>query len=286
MIESLNGIFETVNYKQSTSLKLYNNDEYEDYPPHWHTTMEIIMPTENIYTVECGNQTHILRENDIILICPCCIHTLYAPRTGRRIIFQPNTASLRFMKDIEPLLNILSPLILITPEDFPTIHGRIRELLIEIKEEYLSVASSFSEVMIYSKLLEIITLIGRNHASRAESGSAIIGQQKEYMEKFLNICDYIEAHCSEDLNLDDIANMCGFSKFYFSRLFKQFTNISFYKYVNQKRITKATELLIDPKNSITDVALNCGFSSLSSFIRMFKIIKGCTPTDFRNMYCS
>ena len=181
MIESLNGIFETVNYKQSTSLKLYNNDEYEDYPPHWHTTMEIIMPTENIYTVECGNQTHILRENDIILICPCCIHTLYAPRTGRRIIFQPNTASLRFMKDIEPLLNILSPLILITPEDFPTIHGRIRELLIEIKEEYLSVASSFSEVMIYSKLLEIITLIGRNHASRAESGSAIIGQQKEYM---------------------------------------------------------------------------------------------------------
>ncbi|MEY8523551.1 AraC family transcriptional regulator [Lachnospiraceae bacterium 38-10] len=286
MIESLNGIFETVNYKQSTSLKLYNNDEYEDYPPHWHTTMEIIMPTENIYTVECGNQTHILRENDIILICPCCIHTLYAPRTGRRIIFQPNTASLRFMKDIEPLLNILSPLILITPEEFPTIHGRIRELLIEIKEEYLSVASSFSEVMIYSKLLEIITLIGRNHASRAESGSAIIGQQKEYMEKFLNICDYIEAHCSEDLNLDDIANMCGFSKFYFSRLFKQFTNISFYKYVNQKRITKATELLIDPKNSITDVALNCGFSSLSSFIRMFKIIKGCTPTDFRNMYCS
>ncbi len=286
MFESLNGIFETVNYKQSTSLKLYNNDEYEDYPPHWHTTMEIIMPTENIYTVECGNQTHILRENDIILICPCCIHTLYAPRTGRRIIFQPNTASLRFMKDIEPLLNILSPLILITPEDFPTIHGRIRELLIEIKEEYLSVASSFSEVMIYSKLLEIITLIGRNHASRAESGSAIIGQQKEYMEKFLNICDYIEAHCSEDLNLDDIANMCGFSKFYFSRLFKQFTNISFYKYVNQKRITKATELLIDPKNSITDVALNCGFSSLSSFIRMFKIIKGCTPTDFRNMYCS
>ena len=32
MIESLNGLFETVNYKQGTSLKLYNNDEYEDYP--------------------------------------------------------------------------------------------------------------------------------------------------------------------------------------------------------------------------------------------------------------
>ncbi len=286
MIETLNGIFETVNYKQSTSLKLYDNKEYEDYPPHWHTTMEIIMPTESIYTIECNDQTYILREGDIILICPCCIHTLYAPPIGRRIIFQPDTNSLRFMKDIEPLLNILSPLIIITPEEFPTIHARIPELLIELKAEYLNTGSSFSEVIIYSKLLEIITLIGRNHVHHTKQQSRMAGKQKEYMEEFLKLCDYIEAHCSEDLNLDDAANMCGFSKFYFSRMFKQFANISFYKYVNQKRIAKAAELLITPENSITDVALNCGFSSLSSFIRMFKIIKGCTPTEFRNMYTS
>lgn len=286
MIETLNGIFETVNYKQSTSLKLYDNDEYEDYPPHWHTTMEIIMPTENIYTVECHGQTTILREGDIALICPCCIHTLYAPPTGRRIIFQPDTSFLRFLKDIEPLFNILSPLFVITPEDFPAIHEKLCGLLTEIKEEYLSVASTFSEVLIYSRLLEIITLIGRNYVRHTENGSASTGQQKEYMEKFLHICDYIEDHCSEDLTLDGVADMCGFSKFYFSRLFKQFTNVSFYKYVNQKRIAKAAELLIEPKRPITDVALRCGFSSLSSFIRMFKIIKGCTPTEFRNLYCS
>lgn len=284
MIETLNGIFETVNYKQSTSIKLYNNDEYEDYPPHWHTTMEIIMPTENIYTVECGGQTIVLREGDIALICPCCVHTLYAPPTGRRIIFQPDTASLRFMKDIEPLLNILSPLFIVTPEDSPAIHERISSLLLEIKDEYLNAAFSFSEVIIYSKLLEIITLIGRNQTANGDSQSGIIGHQKEYMEKFLNICDYIEAHCSEDLTLDAVADLCGFSKFYFSRLFRQFTNVSFYKYVNQKRIAKAAELLIEPKRSVTDVALSCGFSSLSSFIRMFKIIKGCTPTEFRNLY--
>ena len=286
MIENLNGIFETVNYKQSTSIKLYDNNKYEDYPPHWHTTMEFIMPTESIYTVECNNQTHILREGDIVLICPCCVHTLYAPPVGRRIIFQPDTYSLRFMKDIEPLFNILSPMFIITPEEFPTIHGRIRELLIEIKDEYLNAVTSFSEVMIYSKLLEIITLIGRNYVHHAESRSSIGGKQKEYMEKFLELCDYIEAHCSEDLNLDDMADMCGFSKFYFSRMFKQFANVSFYKYVNQKRIAKATELLVKPENSITDVAMGCGFSSLSSFIRMFKIIKGCTPTEFRSLYDS
>ncbi len=287
MIETLNGIFETVNYKQNTSIKLYDNDEYEDYPPHWHTTMEFIMPMDNIYTVECNNQTFTLRDGDIILICPGCVHTLFAPPTGHRIIFQPDANALRFIKDIETLLNAIAPLIVITPESFPSIHGKIRELLIEIKNEYLSSSSSFSEAIIYSRLLEIIALIGRNYTRKPETHAVhVMIKQEEYMKKYIEICNYIDEHCSEDLNLDDIAKMSGFSKFYFSRMFRQFANVSFYKYVNIKRIDKASELLTEPQNSITDVAINCGFSSLSSFIRMFKIIKGCTPTEFRNMYWS
>jgi len=286
MIESLNGIFETINYKQSTSIKLYDNDEYEDYPAHWHTNPEIIMPTENIYTVECYNQIITLREGDIVLICPGCIHTLYAPEKGRRIIFQADINPLRFMKEIETLVTIISPLIVITPEDFPSIYDKVKSLLLEIKNEYLSSSTSFSEVSIYSKTLEIIALIGR---SRAAAGMETPSpdaprKQEEYIEKFIEICNYISAHCSDELNLEAVASMSGFSKFYFSRLFKQFTNVSFYKYVNQKRIEKAAEMLTEPNISITNVALSCGFESLSSFIRMFKIVKGCTPTEFRNMY--
>jgi AraC-like DNA-binding protein len=287
MIETLNGIFETINYKPSTSIKLYDNDENENYPSHWHTSMEIIMPTENIYTVGCPDQMITLREGDIILISPGCVHTLYSPEKGRRIIFQPDINSFRFMKDIEALMTVISPLIVITPEDFPEIHGRVSELLIEIRDEYLNASSSFSEVAIYSKALEAITLIGRSYADHAANREKNLpGKQEEYLEKFIEICDYIKEHCSENLSLETVADMSGFSKFYFSKLFKQFTNMSFYKYVNQKRIDKAAVLLIDPKNSVTEVALSCGFSSLWSFIRMFKIIKGCTPTEFRNMYWS
>lgn len=286
MIESLNGIFETINYKQSTSIKLYDNDEYEDYPTHWHTNPEIIMPTENIYTVECYNQIITLREGNIVLICPGCIHTLYAPEKGRRIIFQADINPLRFMKEIETLVTIISPLIVITPEDFPSIYNKVKSLLLEIKNEYLSSSTSFSEVSIYSKTLEIITLIGRSRAAAGiETPSPDAPRkQEEYIEKFIEICNYISAHCSDELNLEAVASMSGFSKFYFSRLFKQFTNVSFYKYVNQKRIEKAAEMLTEPNISITNVALSCGFESLSSFIRMFKIVKGCTPTEFRNMY--
>lgn len=287
MIENLSGIFEKVQYKQSTSIKLYNNSDYEDYPYHWHTVPEIIMPIDNIYTVEINGITTVLQPEDIAFISPGCLHALYAPTTGLRIIFQPDVAPLRFMKEVETLLTLQKPFFVITKENHPEIHDQLRTLMYQIRDEYLA-DEPFSEVSIYGKTLQILTLLGKNLTGSlteaTESGTK--GHQEEYVEAFLSICDYISAHCCEDLTLEQVADLSGFSKFYFSRLFKQFTNVTFYRYVNQKRIALAEERLTDPSKTITDVAISCGFPSLSSFIRMFKIIKGCTPTDFRTMYKS
>ena len=80
-----------------------------------------------------------------------------------------------------------------------------------------------------------------------------------------------------------MADLSGFSKFHFSRLFKQFSGQTFYQYVSKKRIEQAELLLAREEMSITDVASASGFESLSAFIRMFKLIKGMTPTQYRKM---
>lgn len=283
MIENLKGIYETVNFKENTYLRLYDNEECENYPPHWHTPVEIIMPTENIYTVECCNQRIVLRENDIIIVWPGCLHTLFAPPRGRRIIFQPNINILNDIKGVDTIHSLLSPVTVITPEDYPQIHPQIRTLLLEIKEEYQKDAM-FSDASIYAKFLSILVLLGRNYTENKKHFDMANSKQQEYTQTFMDICSYINNHCTEDLNLDYVADLAGFSKFHFTRLFKQFTGVSFYKFVNQKRIAIAEQLLINPDYSITDVAINSGFSSMSSFIRMFKIVKNCTPTEFRSMY--
>ena len=227
-----------------------------------------------------------LSRKDICIICPGCVHAIKAPETGRRIIFQPNTTYLRFLREFEVLISFMSPYAIITPEEYPSIHEQLVKMLVEIKEEYMA-GKSFSELSIYSKILEMFKLIGQNYSSKSnKTNDTSISSKEDYANKFVEICDYIDSHCSEDLKLDEVADMSGFSKFYFERLFKQFTGTSFYKYVNQKRIAKASELLIEPGNSVTDVALNCGFMSISSFIRMFKLQKGCTPTEFKSMYWS
>lgn len=283
MIENLKGIHETVNYKEYTNIRLYDNTEAEDYPAHWHTPLEIIMPLTNTYSVLYNSHTFKLKPGEIILICPGVIHSLKAPKAGRRIIFQAELPMFHEMKESESILSLLNPTFIITPETFPEIHDKLYHYMLEIMEEYKK-DLPLTETKIYSMLLEMFALIGRNHTENVYLLDTANIRQKKYTEKFIFICNYISSHCTEELTLEEVASLAGFSKYHFTRLFKQFMNVSFYKYVNKKRIATAETLLINPQLSITEVALRSGFSSQSAFIRMFKIIKSCTPTEFRQMY--
>ena len=104
------------------------------------------------------------------------------------------------------------------------------------------------------------------------------------MEKFLFVTNYINEHFTENLTLEQAASLAGFSKYHFTRLFRQYAGTSFYKYLNQKRITHAKNLLLDPDLSVTDVAMQSGFTSISAFLRMFHLVTNCTPTEFRKMH--
>ncbi len=285
MIENLSGMHETVNYRQDTQIRLYNNMEYEDYPPHWHTPFEVIMPTDNTYSAICGQTEYHLGTGDILIICPGTVHELFAPESGVRIIFQANLSVLG-IREIDFLSAIMSPALLITEDTHPMIAGKIRELMLKIRDDYLE-GRPYLEASIYSHFLEIIVLVGRDLAENAQKSiDATAPKQKEYLDKITSICSYISEHFTEDLTLEEVAALAGFSKFHFTRLFRQVTNTSFYKYLSQKRIAHAKELLISGNYSIMEVAYLSGFSSHCSFTRMFKLLTGSTPNEFRKMYDS
>ena len=281
MIETLNGIKETINYKQIKGFLLFDNTDYEPYPDHWHTALEIILPLKNSYEVTCKDETHVLQEREFFLMNSGVIHRM-KEMEGERLIFQTDLSMLQNISEIEAVLSSIPSVLHITPENAPAIHGQLYDLMRNIQKEYFS-GNILSATAIYSSVLEMLVLIGRNYAGEGIKGEVTHSKQKEYAAKFIYVCQYIQEHCTEDMSLDDAANLAGFSKYHFTRLFKDFTGYSFYKYLNKKRIEHAERLLIDPEISITEAALQSGFSSLSSFIRMFKIVKDCTPTEYRNM---
>jgi len=284
MIKILNGVKETVSYDVSKTLMLYHNDEIEEYPFHWHAPVEVIMPLINGYHIELPSDVHYnIREGDIIILRPGSLHKLYA-QEGERIIFQFSMNILNTLDDFDDFFPPANPAMLITPEDHPEIHEECVRLVKEIEKEYLSNAP-LKDAAVYGLLLELLVLINRNTTNTNVIFSDVKqNKQKEYIEKFVEITDYIKQHCNEDISLDDISEMSGFSKYHFSRLFREYTGTSYYKYLNQKRIEFAEQLLLDPEVNITEAAVRSGFNSITAFIRMFKQIKGCTPTEFRNMH--
>ena len=109
-----------------------------------------------------------------------------------------------------------------------------------------------------------------------------LDKQKEYIQKFNALMTYIDTHYMENLDLETVAKSVGFSKYHFSRLFKQYTNFTFGDYLCYRRIKAAEELLANPDLSITEVAIQAGFPSISTFNRLFKQHKNCTPSEYRS----
>lgn len=283
MIKLLDGIFERIDYENS-SIILHLNKEYEDYPLHWHTAMEIIMPLEESYKVNINKSTYSLNVGDILMIPPGDLHELYAPPTGCRMILQFDFSLIENLKGFANMFPILLQEHLITPSNSPDIYVELKHLLLSIIDDYVN-NEPLCETSIYSRIIQVFVLTTRKYMNTVNLFSDLkISKQKEYIEKFKLIFDYINDNLTEDITLDKIAHVAGFSKFHFSRIFKQFTNLSFYNYLIQQRVKAAENLLLNPNFTITDVAMQSGFRSLSTFNRVFKSVKECTPTEFKNLY--
>ena len=82
-------------------------------------------------------------------------------------------------------------------------------------------------------------------------------------------------------SLEEAATQTGLSKFYFARHFRICTGHTYWDYINQIRLKKASQLLVETNDAICKIALACGFHDVSSFNRSFKKDIGCTPSEYR-----
>lgn len=283
---NINGTHERLSHADDDSCTiLWVNREPASFPLHWHSCVEIVMPLENGYTVKSNRLTYELREGDILIIPPGELHELIAPASGTRMILLFDLSSLHDSKNLMRFFSLLSHSCLITQESMPEIYSIERDLLVQITEEYIS-GGELRNPSILSYMIRFFVVWARANRELASNVLPDLQQnkQQEYVEKFNKAFNYIELHYTEDITLEDVATQIGFSKFHFSRLFRQFTDTSFYDYLCLRRLRAAETLLLNPSLPITEVALQSGFSSISTFNRVFKKFKECTPSEFKEFY--
>ena len=95
------------------------------------------------------------------------------------------------------------------------------------------------------------------------------------------ISRFIDAHYGEDISMQDAAAALRYSDAYFCKLFKQCFKVNFSAYLNEYRVNKARQLILDPRLSLKDIGAAVGYSDANYFTRVFKRLTGQTPSEYR-----
>lgn len=98
---------------------------------------------------------------------------------------------------------------------------------------------------------------------------------------FDNVVAYISAHYQEDITVEKLAQMAGYSYDHFRKMFRQKFKMSVNDFILQKRLEAANNLLKNQKLPVKVVAANCGFSSVSQFCTKYREAMGITPKQMQ-----
>jgi AraC-like DNA-binding protein len=161
-------------------------------------------------------------------------------------------------------------------------HTRLENLLMEMYAEYQQKNVGY-RLSIKSKLYELATLLLREVPA---DWSYYMGVQK-WKSSNNNLClEHILSFIFDnfddsELTLEKAADAIGLSKFHLTRFLKEHTGQGFHEYLCRMRVRSAEKYLAESDVPVTDIAYQCGFSSLSTFNRLFKSYTSLSPSTYR-----
>ena len=103
----------------------------------------------------------------------------------------------------------------------------------------------------------------------------------EWLFAAKKLLDYIDANATANPSLADIAQQVGYSPCYCSEQFHKAANMTIREYISKRKLYAAAMALRQTQNAITDIALDCGFSSQQALTRAFRKAFGCSPAAYR-----
>ncbi|MCM0648004.1 AraC family transcriptional regulator [Clostridium swellfunianum] len=274
----LEGLREKEIFTENNIFRIAVNTEANyNYPSHWHNALELIYVEKNNCTVSLNNEECKLNERDILIVAPGDIHG-YHTYDGEGVVYfiQFDYNKILSFSNSHDYKSSQYFTQLITLYDSKEIHYELETQIIRILREHdnLKIAS---DIYINARFLDIAVILSRSFSSSNKHSNNI---NKTYeLTKLHKAFEYIEENHNRQISLGDVARAAGFSEYHFSRVFKKATEKKFCNYLNEYRIKKAEKLIFD-NVTITEAAYASGFNSLVTFNRIFKQVKGCSPSEY------
>ena len=258
------------------------------FPVHWHEEIEIIYVEEGKLHVKIGEQDMDGEAGDLFFVNPRELHLMSSPDGKVKyytLLFPIEFISFQSLDELEA--NLLAPIRsnqLMLPEQLTdaALKKRVREIVVKLIEDNrkihhldireIGLSSHHLQTRIY--LLQILQMLYEAGALTKAETAGNSNMQKELL-------GYIQNHYTEKITLSMLAEEFHLSEKYISRYFVEHFYLPFSNYVLHLRLTHAKQLLETTEESVTEIALQSGFSNVSYFIRAFKNAYDKPPLKYR-----
>ena len=167
-------------------------------------------------------------------------------------------------------------------EQFEEIAQRLGEWGTKLDLRKLEVAYFCTKALTqkqYTSILKLLSIFAQHLGLMANQLVMRITHTEP--ENMVKARHFIDDHHDEALALGDVAHAVNMSTFYFCKIFKKATGLTFTDYLARLRVEKAKELLAKPNVRISEVAFEVGFQSLTHFNRTFHRVLGESPSEYR-----
>lgn len=251
---------------------------------HVHDYYEIVYVYSGKGTFFIDDIFYDMKQGDVFIIPNNIIHRAIPdkddPVTSTIIFFSPTIIynvllddSFSYLSLFEMAKRIRNYRIPLKPEN----QNRLEEQLLTINQETVKneLGSRHASLLtVHQIILDLIRIQMDQKPQLMETNTYGPDWVKE-------ILVYINQNLSHPLTLTELAKEALVSPSHFSRVFKQTTGLGLTVYLNNKRVIKAKELLLETNESVSFIAENCGFESMTHFHRIFKKHMDITPAQYR-----
>lgn len=274
----MNYLYEVVRYNKNipAMILMQNKPGYRCRTNlHWHKELELVYMIKGHLDVCINGKQKTIYDNELYFVNSEVIHVTDIEDDNKINMYLVVLLSYEFMRQFFPDIDS----IVFDVDTNKEAKANIISSMQNIVKHCENSNDIFGDIKKYEEILKIYYELLK-HCAVYKRNNFVIKAPKNFGHA-KKVIEYVGKHYTDEITLNDMAELAELSPAYFSKYFKDITGTSFCKYLNGIRLEHALKDMITQNMSVTDAAFNNGFPNVKSFITLCKKVYGYTPAQYR-----
>lgn len=237
---------------------------------HWHRSIEIFAVFEGTLTFSINQEKYPLMPGEFMLVNSNEIHSVDSPEPNMTVVVQIPLKTFEKYFTGEQFISFT--------HDPKAQDERVMGVISDIYRAYTEKKCGY-DLKVQGLFYELLYLMVTKYRETEVSDEMVKKNRK--LSRLSVITSYIKEHYTEELSLERLAEIFGYSPTYLSRMFQKYAGINYKSYLQSIRVEYAYQALANSEQTLSEIALENGFPNSKALAKAFSKKYGMLPSEYR-----